>query len=158
MYTPCSKEEAKSICYPLALCFEQSNAALQQTMSSLLGMELSTIAAKPSIFNYININSLPFTEFLSPTILTIPPISSASLFPHSKHSLKFKDKRSRTTIHSFKSQNAHFEPITSEYYFLCLLCCFSLTFLPLFGLCESFFSCLCFFLINLVTFLKSKTE
>ncbi|GLT62924.1 hypothetical protein SLA2020_355260 [Shorea laevis] len=79
----------------------------------LLGMELSTSVAKPSIFNHNNINSLPFSEFLSPTILTIPPISSAPLFPHSKHSLKSKDKRSRTTIHSFKSQNAHFEPITS---------------------------------------------
>ncbi|XP_062178209.1 uncharacterized protein At4g37920 [Alnus glutinosa] len=82
-------------------------------MSSLLGVELSTSAAKPSIFNPSNLNSLPFTEFLSPAILTIPPISSASLFPHSKHSLKNKDKRSRTTIHSFKSQNAHFEPVTS---------------------------------------------
>ncbi|XP_059435456.1 uncharacterized protein At4g37920 [Corylus avellana] len=100
----------KTRCYPFALCFKQSNAGLQQSMSSLLGMELSTSAAKPSIFNPSNINSFPFTEFLSPTI---PPIFSASLFPHFKHSLKAKDKRSRTTIHSFKTQNAHFEPITS---------------------------------------------
>ncbi|KAK9990907.1 hypothetical protein SO802_025893 [Lithocarpus litseifolius] len=72
------------------------------SVSNFLGLELS-LAPKPSFFNNTHIiNSVPFTEFLSPT--------PTSLFPHSKHTSNSNSsyKRRSITTHSFKSHTAHF--------------------------------------------------
>ncbi|KAF5454331.1 hypothetical protein F2P56_024004, partial [Juglans regia] len=87
---------------------------MRQTTSNFLGMELSTSTANPSFFfNHSSISSFPFSEFLSPGTLKIPPVSSASLLLRSKHSLISGDKRRRIKSHTFLSRTAHFNPVVN---------------------------------------------